>query len=45
MRGAEAYKYWFGAVDRLSSTVVVPRRGARLAAAVGLGAMAARLWG
>lgn len=43
-RGAEEYKYWYGAVDRPSPTVVLTRPGARWVRAVGLGRLAARLW-
>jgi CelD/BcsL family acetyltransferase involved in cellulose biosynthesis len=44
MRGGVAYKYWYGAVDRPSTTVVVMRPGARWVRAIGLAALAARLW-
>jgi CelD/BcsL family acetyltransferase involved in cellulose biosynthesis len=43
MRGAEAYKYWYGAADRLSPGVVMSGGGARSALAGRLGAIVPRL--
>jgi CelD/BcsL family acetyltransferase involved in cellulose biosynthesis len=43
-RGAEEYKYWYGAVDRPSATVVLMRPGGRWVGAAGFGRLAARLW-
>jgi CelD/BcsL family acetyltransferase involved in cellulose biosynthesis len=42
-RGKEAYKYWYGAADRLSPTVVLVSRRPRSLLAGGLGALTARL--